>query len=239
LAFVKPVKKEMPKARTESPRKRGKRRIGMASGACFAMIAFSGTRPALAQAAVAPPPTSVEYIQYGVSLHTLTLLDGGAVCPVGATTPCIVGSGGGLGLRMGYRSRGPFYLGATFQLSRLNSSNLLRLAILQRLTVDGRYYFDRGNRLTPYLLGGLGGAIYGNEWGASSGGVAFSFGVGVEYQMTERTLVTLLPTYQPVLFRRFDDSTGQERAAGPLGFGLAHWLAVQVIVELRDPLSRW
>ena len=229
----------MPKARSESPRKRGKRRIGVASGACFAMIAFSGTRPALAQAAVAPPPTSVEYIQYGVSLHTLTLLDGGAVCPVGATTPCIVGSGGGLGLRMGYRSRGPFYLGATFQLSRLNSSNLLRLAILQRLTVDGRYYFDRGNRLTPYLLGGLGGAIYGNEWRAASGGVALSFGVGVEYQMTERTLVTLLPTYQPVLFRRFDDSTGQERAAGPLGFGLAHWLAVQVIVEFRDPLSRW
>ena len=178
-------------------------------------------------------------MQYGVSLHTLTLLDGGAVCPTGAETPCILGSGGGLGLRVGYRSRGPFYLGASFQLSRLNSSNLLRLGILQRLLAEGRYYFDRGNRLTPYLLGGAGGAIYGNEWGASSGGVAFSFGVGLEYQISERTVVTLLPTYQPILFRRFEDSTGQARAAGPLGFGLAHWLAVQIIIEARDPLSRW
>lgn len=178
-------------------------------------------------------------MQYGVSLHTLTLLDGGAVCPEDAATPCILGSGGGLGLRVGYRSRGPFYLGASFQLSRLNSSNLLRLGILQRLLAEGRYYFDRGNRLTPYLLAGLGGAIYGNEWGADSGGAALSFGVGVEYQISERTVVTLLPTYQPILFRRFYDSTNQVRAAGPLGFGLAHWLAVQIIIEARDPLSRW
>jgi Outer membrane protein beta-barrel domain len=181
----------------------------------------------------------VEFLQYGVSLHTLTLLSGGAVCPAGADTPCIVGAGGGIGLRAGYRARGPFYLGAAYQLSRLNSSNLLRLGLLQRLTADGRYYFDRGNRLTPYLLGGLGGAIYGNEWAASAVGVAFSFGVGVEYQISERTVVTLAPSYQPVLFRRFRDSTGQARAEGPLGFGPAHWLAVQVVIEVRDPLSRW
>src|SRR3954464_7899407 len=102
----------MPKARTESPLKRGKRRIRAASGVCLAAVALSSA-PARAQAAAAPPPTSVEYIQYGVSLHTLTLLNGGSVCPVGARTPCIVGSGGGLGLRMGYRSIGPFYLGAS------------------------------------------------------------------------------------------------------------------------------
>lgn len=203
-----------------------------------AALVLALPRGAFAQA-VTPPPTSVEYIQYGVSLHTLTLLEGGATCPEEAPTPCILGSGGGLGLRMGYRSRGPFYLGAAFQLSRLNSSNLLRLGILQRLTAEGRYYFDRGERLTPYLLGGLGGAIYGNEFAASAAGAAFSLGVGLEYQISERMVVTLLPTYQPILFRRFTDATGQERAAGPLGFGLAHWLAVQVVIEVRDPLSRW
>jgi hypothetical protein len=236
LAFVKPVKKEMPKARTESQRKPG---LCVVFGAWLAVIALGIAKPARAQTVALPPPTSVEYLQYGVSLHTLTLLDGGSVCPVGAKTPCIVGSGGGLGLRVGYRSRGPFYLGAAFQLSRLNSSNLLRLAILQRLTAEGRYYFDRGNRLTPYLLGAAGGAIYGNEWGAKAGGLALGFGVGLEYQISERTVVTLLPTYQPILFRRFSDSTDQVRAAGPLGFGLAHWLAVQIIIEARDPLSRW
>src|ERR1043165_4012206 len=179
----------MPKARSESLRKPA---FGVVLALSWALLAIVPVRPARAETPALPPPTSVEYLQYGVSLHTLTLLDGGSVCPVGASTPCIVGSGGGLGLRMGYRSRGPFYLGATFQLSRLNSSNLLRLAILQRITAEGRYYFDRGNRLTPYLLGGVGGAIYGNEWGASSGGVALSLGVGGEYQINERLVVTLL-----------------------------------------------
>jgi hypothetical protein len=205
---------------------------------CAATLCLAMARPASAQA-VSPPPTSVEFIQYGVSLHTLTLIEGGDVCPDGAPTPCIVGSGGGLGLRVGYRSRGPFYIGAAFQLSRLNSSNLLRLGIQQRLTAEGRYYFDRGNRLTPYLSGALGGALYGNEFAATAGGVALGLGTGLEYQISERTVVTFLPTYQPILFRRFTDSTGQERATGPLGFGLAHWLAVQLVLEVRDPLSRW
>jgi hypothetical protein len=86
---------------------------------------------------------------------------------------------------------------------------------------------------------GLGGAIYGNEWGASAGGLAVSLGVGLEYQISEQTVVTVVPTYQPIAFRQFSDSTGQERARGPLGFGVAHWLAVQFIIEARDPLSRW
>jgi hypothetical protein len=237
LAFVKPVKKDqMLKARSGSNRKR---QIGIAHAAAAIAVALGVARPAHAQSATAPSPTSVEYLQYGVSLHTLTLLESGEVCPERATTPCIVGSGGGLGLRLGYRSRGPFYLGAGFQLSRLNSSNLLRLAILQRLSAEARYYFDRGNRLTPYLLGSLGGAIYGNEWGANAGGLTVSLGVGLEYQISEHTVVAIAPTYQPVAFRQFSDSTGQERARGPLGFGVAHWLAVQVILEARDPLSRW
>jgi len=227
----------MPKARSDNRRNSA---FAVALSVCAGLLVVALARPAHGQTTtVLPPPTSVEYVQYGVSLNTLTLLEGGSVCPKGATTPCILGSGGGLGLRMGYRSRGPFYLGAAFQLSRLNSSNLLRLAILQRITAEGRYYFDRGNRLTPYLLGGLGGAIYGNEFGANAVGAALGFGVGLEYQITERMVVTFLPTYQPIRFRRFTDATGQVRAAGPLGFGLSHWLAVQVVIEVRDPLSRW
>jgi len=227
----------MSKVRSGCKRKRG-------FGASFAGLALLATlafaRPAIAQTETAPPPTSVEYLQYGVSLHTLTLLDGGAVCPgVDDGEACILGSGGGLGLSMGYRSRGALYLGASFQLSRLNSSNLLRLAILQRLTVDGRYYLDRGNRLTPYVLAGVGGAIYGNEFSATTAGIALSLGFGLEYQISEWTVVTLLPAYQPVLFRRFTDALNRNLADGPLGFGLAHWLAVQVVIEARDPLSRW
>jgi hypothetical protein len=228
----------MTKVWSRRKRKRGFNAAWAALSACGVLVC---ARPAHAQtetapAETAPPPTSVEYLQYGVSLHTLTLLHSDAVCPDDA---CIIGSGGGLGLRMGYRSRGALYLGASFQISRLNSSNLLRLAILQRLTVDGRYYFDRGNRLTPYLLASLGGAVYGNEFSATTGGLAASLGFGLEYQISERTVVTLQPVYQPVLFRRFTDALGRTLANGPLGFGIAHWLAVQVVIEARDPLSRW
>src|SRR5215207_8590311 len=109
----------MANRRPLSERKPGKLGFCAASSVCSALAVISVVAPAGAQTA-APPPTSVEYVQYGVSLHTLTLLDGGAVCPEGAKTPCILGSGGGLGLRVGYRSRGPFYVGASFQLSRLN-----------------------------------------------------------------------------------------------------------------------
>lgn len=228
----------MSKARSEFKRNARKPGFGAIFATLAMLVALAFARPAHAQTETAPPPTSVEYLQYGVSLHTLTLLESGDVCP-GDPSKCILGSGGGLGLRMGYRSRGPLYLGATFQLSRLNSSNLLRLAILQSLTVDGRYYLDRGDRLTPYLLTGLGGAIYGNEFSATTAGVALSLGFGVEYQISERTVVTLLPVYQPILFRRFTDALDRTLANGPLGFGLAHWLAVQVVIEARDPLSRW
>ncbi len=226
----------MTKARSESNRKLGFRAAFVAL-APLATLGF--TTHAGAQTETSPPPSSVEYLQYGVSLHTLTLLEPGDVCPGPPEAACIIGSGGGLGLRVGYRSRGPIYAGASFQLSRLNSSNLLRLATLQRLTVDGRYYVDRGNRLTPYLLAGAGGAIYGNEFSAKTGGIALSLGLGIEYQISERAVVTLQPTYQPVIFRRFTDALGRTLGDGPLGFGLSHWLAVQVVIEARDPLARW
>jgi hypothetical protein len=42
------------------------------------------------------------------------------------------------------------------------------------------------------------------------------------------------------VFRRFTDALGGGTLAdGPLGFGMAHWLAVQVLIEARDPLARW
>jgi hypothetical protein len=225
---------------------RVRRGFGFAVALSLALVTLGVTRHASAQvqpkpepATTLPPPASVEYLQYGVSLHTLTLLESGGVCPEDATTPCIVGSGGGLGLRVGYRARGPFYLGAGYQLSRLNASNLLRLATLQRLSAEGRYYFYRGNRLTPYLMAGLGVALYGNEFTADAIGIAPSLAVGIEYEISESTVVALVPAYQPAVFRHFTDATGQQRADDLLGFGLVHWLAVQVVFEIRDPLSRW
>ena len=46
----------------------------------------------------------------------------------------------------------------------------MRLAILQQLRAETRYYFDEGSRFTAYVTAG-GGRLYGNEWGNDTGGI--------------------------------------------------------------------
>ena len=92
----------MANLRSRCTRKRG---FGAAFAGLASLAALAFVRPAPAQTETVPPPTSVEYLQYGVSLHTLTLLDSGAVCSDEENKACILGSGGGLGLRMGYVPR--------------------------------------------------------------------------------------------------------------------------------------
>jgi len=194
---------------------------------------------ASAQESQRPPPNNTEYFQYGVGLAVEQLASGGDVCPAHATTPCILGSGGGLAIRMGYRSRGPWYVGGAYEFSRQDSSNLLRLAILQQLRVEGRYYADAGNRLTPYGGLGFGAAFYGNEWNASTAGPTLSAGLGLEFQVTQSTVIGGSLNYRAFLLRGWTDSTGQDRADRYLGFGLAHMIGLELTLELREPLARW
>ncbi len=186
-----------------------------------------------------PPPSSFDYVQYGVAFAGETVLSAGDVCPQGAGAPCILGSGGGLAVRVGYRSRGPWYVGGAYAASRHDSSNLLRLAVLQQLRAETRYYFDQGARLTPYFSGSLGAVLYGNEWGSETGGVATHVGAGLEFQLTRSTVVGVALGYRPLLLRGWTDTAGQRRADRFLGFGLAQMLAFEVALEVREPLPRW
>jgi len=221
-----------------------------AFGACALMFLFAFANRASAQQSQRPPPNNVEYFQYGVAVALEKLLSGGDVCPApGPTgsgaeaaktaTPCILGSGGGLAIRMGYRSRGPWYLGGAYQFTRMDSSNLLRLGILQQLRGEARYYLDRGNRLTPYGSLGFGAAVYGNEWKVSTGGPTLSAGLGLEFQITQSTVIGMAVDYRGFLFHHWTDSTGQVRADEYLGFGFAHTLGLELTLELRSPLARW
>src|SRR5262245_22153540 len=79
------------------------------------------------------PRTTEHYLQYGVGFSAETVPWPGGICPDNAAAPCILKSGVGLVVRIGYRARGPFYLGGAYEFSRQESSNLLRLAILQQL----------------------------------------------------------------------------------------------------------
>ena len=200
--------------------------------------------PASAQESQRPPPNNVEYFQYGVGVAVEKLASGGGVCPTDAktnprNTPCILGSGGGLAIRMGYRSRGPWYVGGAYEFTRTDSSNLLRLAILQQLRGEARYYLDAGNRLTPYGALGFGAAVYGNEWNASTIGPTLSAGLGLEFQVTQSTVIGGGLSYRGFLLHRWTDSAGQERANDYLGFGLAHTIGFELTLEIRSPLARW
>jgi Outer membrane protein beta-barrel domain len=212
-------------------------------GASLLMFLFAFANRASAQQSQRPPPNNVEYFQYGVAVALEKLLSGGDVCPKATTTtgstPCILGSGGGMALRGGYRSRGPWYLGGAYEFTRMDSSNLLRLGILQQLRGEARYYLDRGNRLTPYGTLGLGAAFYGNEWRVSSGGPMLSAGLGLEFQITQSTVIGLSLGYRGFLFHSWTDSTGQVRADQYVGFGFAHTIGLEFTLELRSPLARW
>jgi len=224
-----------------------------AFGVCALTFLFTFANRASAQQSQRPPPNNAEYFQYGVAVALEKLLSGGDVCPApgpeatdasGAQvektpTPCILGSGGGLAIRMGYRSRGPWYLGGAYQFTRMDSSNLLRLGILQQLRGEARYYLDRGNRLTPYGALGFGAVVYGNEWKVSSGGPTLSAGLGLEFQITQSTVMGIALGYRGFLFHNWTDSTGQVRANEYLGFGFAHTIGLELILELRSPLARW
>ena len=195
---------------------------------------------ASAQESQRPPPNNVEYFQYGVALAVEQLASGGSVCPKGALTPCILGSGGGLAIRMGYRSRGPWYFGGAYEFTRQDSSNLLRLAILQQLRGEGRYYLDAGNRLTPYGSLVAGAVVYGNEWTASTVGPLAGAGLGLEFQVTQSTVIGFALNYRALVLHAWTDNTGQRRPADhDLEFGLAHVIGFELTLELRDPLARW
>jgi hypothetical protein len=183
---------------------------------------------------------SEHYLQYGASFAAETVASPGAICPSNsAGTPCILGSGVGLTLRVGYRTRGPWYLGGAYEFSRQDSSNLLRLAILQQLRGEARYYLVQDTRLVPYVSGAFGGVLYGNEWGANTGGITAFLGGGFEFQVSGTTVVGAQLGYRAVAFRRWLDSAGLVRADDLFGFGVAHLVALELIFEVRDPLPRW
>jgi hypothetical protein len=208
------------------------------------LAAFSVSVPAAAAESLAseagPPPTSAHYLQYGVALTGEAVVSARDVCPdTAAEAPCILGSGGGVAIRLGYRTRGPWYVGAAYEFSRQDPSNLMRLAILQQLRAETRYYADQGMRLTPYLSAGLGAAVYGNEWGADTGGVTGFLGGGIEFQLSSTAVVGAALAYRPFVFRGWTDSAGQRRADRYLGFGLAHIVGLEITMEIREPLPRW
>ena len=154
-----------------------------------------------------PPPTNVVYLQYGVALTAETVSAAGPICD-NVAVPCILGPGGGVAVRVGWRGTGALYFGGAYELSKQDPNKLLRLAILQQVRAEGRYYFVSGRDTEPYLSTGLGLAGYGNEWGVDTWGPAAFLGLGLETQITRRTVVGVALAYRLLYFQRFTDTRG-------------------------------
>ncbi|MBL8740534.1 MAG: hypothetical protein JNK04_05560 [Myxococcales bacterium] len=180
-----------------------------------------------------PSPLEVDYAQYGAALAGEVPVFPGEVCPDAAVVPCILGPGAGPVLRGGYRPSGPWYFGGAYQFAKLDSNNLYRLGIMQMLRAEGRYFIDVGSRFTPYVTWALGGVVYGNEFGVETGGAVTYLGAGVELEITRFAVVGLSFDYEPMLLAGFSDSAGQERNTG-----VAHFLHMELVIELRTELGR-
>jgi hypothetical protein len=184
-------------------------------------------------------PQRQSAVQVGMALAAETVLSPGNVCPSNATTPCILGSGGGVAVRFGSRFGSPWYIGGAYEFTHQDSSSLLRLAILQQLRAETRYYLEHGRRTTGFLAAGLGVHLYGSDWSSSTGGPLATLGGGVEFELSANTVVGCAAMYRLLLPRAWTDGAGQERAQGPLGFGMAHMLGLEFALEVRDPVPRW
>lgn len=193
---------------------------------------------------LAPPTTrpyasNSHFLQYGIALVSENVVSVADICPANAAVPCIIGPGIGATIRMGYRARGPWYVGGAYEFTHHQSSNLLRLAILQQIRAEIRYYLDQGTRLSPYLSAGPGMVIYGNEWGVESAGPSLNAGIGFEYQAGDAAVVGLGINWHGFGLRKWTDGAGQARADERLGFGLGQLIALEFTFELRNPLPRW
>jgi hypothetical protein len=189
---------------------------------------------------IRPPPLHAAFAQYGVAINALVNAAPGAACgtsvrPASGSgeAPCILGSGGGLVIRGGYRSPGPWYIGGAYAFAKLDSSNLFRLGIFQQLWAEMRYLPDTGYRASPYVAWGLGGVAYGNEWGIETGGAMAFGGGGLEFEVSRLAVVGLAASYKPTVIVGWKDTAGIQRPTG-----VAHFFGLELTLEVRTEVGR-
>jgi len=189
---------------------------------------------------VRAPRLHAAFAQYGVAINALANASVGPTCGTavrapggGHDAPCILGSGGGLVIRGGYRSPGPWYIGGAYAFAKMDSSSLFRLGIFQQAWAEMRYLPDTGYRASPYIAWGLGGVAYGNEWGIETGGAMLFGGGGLEFEVSRLAVVGFGVVYKPTLLAGWTDTAGITR---PLG--VAHFLGFELQLEVRTELGR-
>ena len=180
------------------------------------------------ESVVTPPASQHQYIQYGVGLAAEVVGSPGPICP--NVTNCILGSGGGLDVRVGWRALDKFYLGGAYEMSKQDPNQLYRLGILQQLRAEGRRYFPTGKEVSPFVLVGAGATAYGNEWRVDTWGASITLGGGLEVELGGAA-VNLSLAYRPMYFKGWADSSGI-----PHDSGIAHFFSLEASIEAKDQL---
>ena len=179
-----------------------------------------------------PPPSHLVYFQYGVAFNSETVISAGPMCR-NTGIACVLGSGGGITVRGGWRNSGALYFGFAYELTKQDPNKLYRIALLQQARAEGRYYIATARVTEPYLAAGLGLSGYGNQWSVDTWGPGGSVGGGVEYQLSRTTVVGVSVDYRILYFGRFTDTAQVDRAPG-----VAQLFGFNLVLEQRNASLR-
>ena len=177
-----------------------------------------------------PAPPRRAYFQYGVAFTVEGVVHPGPVC-ADPNQPCILGSGGGIDISIGWRPTDEFYLGGTYEFSKQDPNKLFRLAILQQVRLELRHYFPTGKSAEPFALLAVGLAAYGNEWAVATWGPSATLGGGLEVELNGGAVLDVSLAYRPIYLRSFADSIPAYHDAG-----VAHFISLQIALEAQDTL---
>jgi len=177
---------------------------------------------------VRPPPLGHAYLQYGVAFTVENVASAGPICAA-PNSPCILGSGGGISVRVGYRPGEELYIGGAYEFSKQDPNNLYRLGILQQARAELRRYFPTGLLTTPFIYFGAGVAGYGDEWSLDTWGLTAAVGAGVELELSGAFHLGFAIVYRPLFLTAWVDSSKTPRDAG-----VAHLVGLEVALEAQD-----
>ncbi|MDP8999453.1 MAG: hypothetical protein M3O46_05015 [Myxococcota bacterium] len=212
--------------------------VGLAA-ACTFVLALAANRAwaddsasvALTESIVAPPPSERAYIQYGAALSAEIVAFPGPAC-ADTTNPCILGSGGGIVARGGWRPTETLYVGGAYEMSKQEPHQLYRLAILQQLRGEVRRYFPTGREASPFLLAAAGIGAYGNYWWpVDTWGPSATLGGGIEIQLGGAGVFIISVAYRPMYLDSWRDSSRLWHEAG-----VAHFMGLEAAIEALDSL---